>query len=342
MLDKEYNNMRDILELYAQQLDFTDLFNKIPVYAQTKYKNLWVFKSKNQSIELHNKSFRIEKNKTTISKYWLRFPTKQKRGGIWLAIKPHQQIPEDVKLCDSKLIKKGNTYWFYLSIKKEVPEILYSNITAIDLGEKVIACVCGTSNKRPLFLGREVRGLRRHYAWLRKRFGERKLMRMIKKVGQKEQRRVDEVLHKVAKEIVEISLASNSIIFLGNLKGIRKSAKGRRFNRIVANMPYYKLTQMIEYKAAWVGIRVIKINERGTSKSCSRCGLDGLRRHQGLFKCHNCGYEVNADFNGVQNILKRSCEQVLQDGAIAFSPETNLKRELVSTINVQRGGLRRK
>jgi transposase len=34
--------------------------------------------------------------------------------------------------------------------------------------------------------------------------------------------------------------------------------------RIVGNMPYFKLTQCIEYKANWLGIKAIKINERGT------------------------------------------------------------------------------
>ncbi len=66
---------------------------------------------------------------------------------------------------------------------------------------------------------------------------------------------------------MDLALTSNSTIVVGDLKGIRSSAKGkgRKFNRIVSNMSYLELTQMLEHKANWEGIRVIKVNERGTS-----------------------------------------------------------------------------
>lgn len=87
-------------------------------------------------------------------------------------------------------------------------------------------------------------------------------------------------------------------------------------NRIVSNMPYYALTQMITYKAHGKGIPVIKVNENGTSKTCHRCGEKGRRPFQGLFICSSCGLEYNADLNGAINIGKRFSEQVLKNGAV--------------------------
>ncbi len=57
----------------------------------------------------------------------------------------------------------------------------YSNILAIDLGSKVTATVCGSFDNKPIFLGREVRGIRRHYQYLRTQLGRKKLLKKIRK-----------------------------------------------------------------------------------------------------------------------------------------------------------------
>ena len=329
ILDAEYNNLQDILQLSRLGLDFLPLYDNISIYSANKATTLWQTKKirkKNYPICIRNDLIRLEQRSTKLTKHWIRIPVKKRYGGVWLPVKPHCEIPEGAKIADSKLLRRKSTYWIYLVVKKEISEISYSSVLAIDLGERVIATACDSfDNQRPTFYGKEVRGTRRHYAWLRKRLGNKKLLRMIKKVGRKERKRVDEVLHAIARKIVERSVYNRSIIFLGDLKGIRSSAKGKRMRRIVGNMPYLKLTQYIEYKAAWQGIRVVKISERGTSRTCSRCGEKGKRPYQGLFKCPACGYQANADHNGAKNILKRSLEYISNDGAIAFSPKTELE-----------------
>ena len=87
-------------------------------------------------------------------------------------------------------------------------------------------------------------------------------------------------------------------------------------NRIVSNMPYYRLTQQITYKAAWLGIPVRMISERGTSKTCHRCGsTDTSRIKQPIFRCHACGLVYNADLNGAKNIVKRFFDQAVEERA---------------------------
>ncbi|MFN4336157.1 MAG: IS200/IS605 family accessory protein TnpB-related protein [Candidatus Nitrosocaldus sp.] len=96
--------------------------------------------------------------------------------------------------------------------------------------------------KRPRFYGREVRGIRRHYNWLR--LGERRLLNVIRKIGSKEKGRVDAILHKISRAIVDEAKELRAIIIIGDLKGIKDRAKGKgkRMNRIVSNMPYHSLT----------------------------------------------------------------------------------------------------
>ncbi|MBS7613954.1 IS200/IS605 family accessory protein TnpB-related protein, partial [Candidatus Bathyarchaeota archaeon] len=66
---------------------------------------------------------------------------------------------------------------------------------------------------------------------------------------------INAILHRVSKRIVSLALVSNSYIALGDLTGIRRrvNGRGKRLNRIVNNMPYYRLTKMIEYKAMHSG-----------------------------------------------------------------------------------------
>lgn len=117
------------------------------------------------------------------------------------------------------------------------------NVLAVDLGEKHIATTvllrdCAFMN--PRFYGERVRGLRRHYAWLRKRLQERKALDTIRKVN--------DILHKISREIVDEAVSEQAFIVLGDLRGIRQRSKGRRMNRIVANMPYFKLSSYIAHK----------------------------------------------------------------------------------------------
>ena len=151
-------------------------------------------------------------------------------------------------------------------------------------------------------------------------------MKKIKQLSDKEQRTINDVLHKISKQIVEKAEQTDSYIVLGDLKGIRNSAKkkGRNFRRIVSNMPYLKLTQFIEYKAKEKGIKVVRISERGSSKTCSKCGYDDKlnRKTQGLFKCRQCGFELNADVNGVRNIIKFSDGYMLPERASVTMPQT--------------------
>jgi len=210
----------------------------------------------------------FRKKETKLTPFWIKISVRKRKGiGIWLPIKPHKPLPDFKYLKDSLLIKnkKGN-YELRLVFQYDVPEINYKNILAVDLGDKNMATACGSFALKPIFYGRNIRGIRRHYSYLRKRLGNKKLLKKIKDVDDKEKRIIAQELHKISNEIVNLAKATKSVIVIGNLKGIRKASRGRRFNRIVHSMPYYKLTTMITYKAKQHGIQVIKIAEAYTSK----------------------------------------------------------------------------
>ncbi|MGQ9468500.1 MAG: RNA-guided endonuclease InsQ/TnpB family protein [Nitrososphaerales archaeon] len=210
----------------------------------------------------------------------------------------------------AKSSKKEERYIAMLTFEFEAPPMHRCNsILAVDLGERFATTAVLWRNgtvMKAIFLGREMRGVRRHYAWLRRRLQKRGLTKVVKRVGSKEKRVVNAILHRVSKRIVSFALASNSYIVLGDLTRIRRrvKGKGKRLNRVVSNMPYCRLTKMIEYKAMLKGIPVVTTSEAYTSLTCHICGCEGRRKTQGLFICPHYG-EYNADLNGAINIAKK-------------------------------------
>ncbi|MEM2922558.1 MAG: RNA-guided endonuclease TnpB family protein [Nitrososphaerota archaeon] len=191
-------------------------------------------------------------------------------------VKPHREFP-DGKLCESKIVKREDRYIAMLTFEFSAPSMREcSSILAVDLGERFAATAVlwrnGNVMKAPV--PREVRGVRRHYAWLRSGLQKRGLTQVVKRVGSRERRVVNAILHRVSKRIVSLALATNSYIVLGDLKGIRRrvNGKGKRLNRIVSNMQYHRLMKTIESKAMLVGIPVITASEAYTSRTCHVCG----------------------------------------------------------------------
>ena len=311
VLDQEYNN----LQHYLATGENLGLYSANKQQADRFYKKI---KAKNYPLSIRNDLLKIEKQATQIAEYWARLPMKGRKGGLWVALKPHCSFPPTFKIRESKLVLRNGNYILNICVEVETPKIYQAqSILAIDLGERVIAtsvALVDDAYISPKFYGRSVRGIRRHYSWLRKRLQEKSLREVVRRVGNTEKRKVKDQLHKISRQIVDEARELKAVIVIGDLKDIRNSAKGkgRRFNRIVGNMPYFTLTQMIAYKAEWVGVPLVKINERGTSHTCHKCGSAGKRPKQGLFVCGTCG-QYNADLNGAKNIAKRGLQAICSE-----------------------------
>ena len=329
VLEREYNNLQKLLQ-----------GKDVPLYSANKQQALRYYKKikqKEYPISLRKDLIDLQKSKT----FWfLKIPVKGVRGGLKVPIKPHREFPKNFTLCESKIIRKNNHFIAMLTIKFDTPKLRKcSSILAVDLGERFTATAVLLQDMNVMkvqFYGREIRGIRRHYSWLRKRLQERGLTKDVKRIGNKESRRVNDTLHKISTDIVNLADSANSCIVLGDLKGIRKSTsnKGKRLRRIVSNMPYYKLTKMIEYKAQMLGIPVIQINEAYTSRECHVCGEIGKRLHQGVFICDRCG-EWNADYNGARNIAKRLTGYMLVSGVFCEHAHNRFDKPETPSVRVE-------
>ncbi|ELZ43078.1 IS1341-type transposase (TCE31) [Halorubrum californiense DSM 19288] len=238
----------------------------------------------------------------------------------------------------------------------------YDDVLAIDMGARWAATCAFLSDRNTTFYGEEIRHIREHYKQLRKSIGKakpRQGQQVVERIGDAESRKVDDRLHKIARQIVADAEERNAVIVVGDLGGIREdndkgryvndkthkmpfavivvgdlggiredNDKGRYVNDKTHKMPFARLLNYIEYKAHEVGIDVQLVEEYDTSKTCNRCTAEGIRETQGRFECPECGLDDNADKNAALNIGKRALgkfERPLSEaGAVLAQPETQV------------------
>jgi putative transposase len=85
--------------------------------------------------------------------------------------------------------------------------------------------------------------------------------------GAREHHRIDYQMHRVANAVLEFTENHKSAIVLENLGDMRMN-KNKTLNRRLSLWPRRKLHQIIEYKAAWKGIPVVKVDPRFSSRRC--------------------------------------------------------------------------
>jgi len=143
------------------------------------------------------------------------------------------------------------------------------------------------------------------YQYLKRKLqhlGTRSAHRKLKKLSGRERRLVRDVNHTISKKIVSLPHDVFSLEAL-NPAYMRENGQGKRFRKMLGSWSPSELQKFIEYKAEDAGKTVIYVNPKYTSQRCSKCGyVDKNNRHGSVFRCRNCGFELNADLNASRNI----------------------------------------
>jgi transposase len=205
---------------------------------------------------------------------------------------------------------------------------------------------------------------RRRHLQTRLAHNQRRLEAALAGDRGRERRRVDAVLHKVAKEQVKLAHENNAKIVLEDLKGIRRSVNRRRMSRNsrdgklayavhskglkrrLNNWSFRRLHAFMEYKANWAGISSSYVPAWNTSRTCAKCGC--LRTGHGgeqdpksrrVFSCPRCGWRCGGHLNAALNLLKT------QNEGRWFSPDRlpnevmAVKRAYGEEVKIQEQGL---
>ncbi|MCU6713284.1 hypothetical protein M6D81_31780, partial [Paenibacillus sp. J5C_2022] len=111
-----------------------------------------------------------------------------------------------------QLLRKGSAWYaaipVEISCEWKASTYVPQTEIGIDLGLKAIAVISEPqSGKRQFFSGKQVGYMRRHFRSLRQSLGKKKALRALKRIGQKERRWMSDYNRKLAKQIVQFSLA---------------------------------------------------------------------------------------------------------------------------------------
>lgn len=212
---------------------------------------------------------------------------------------------------EADLLSRDGSYYLAIAVKSEPPPLADTSggVLGVDLGIVELA----TDSEGVSYSGETVKAVRRRVKRLRSALqakGTKSAKRHLKRIKRKQSRFVRDTDHCIAKRLVGKALSRQKALALEELTGIRQRASGlnREMRWLLGNWAFADLAAKIHYKAAEVGIPVVFVDPRNTSRTCSRCGHceKANRTNQSRFHCLKCGFEANADHNAACNIEARA------------------------------------
>lgn len=228
------------------------------------------------------------------------------------------------KICSADLCLRKGRYTLHIVVPIPAPAVeLSAEVVGVDLGLNRPAV---TSTRHFLGERRWKEQERRTFRLKRKlqAKGTRSAKRHLKSVSGKQFRRRRDHDHVLSKRIVQ-DTPTGATIALENLKHIRETSgmgrgkptsKKRDNKRRLHSWSFAQLYAFVQYKAEARGIRVVKVDPRHTSQTCSFCRFQHRfnRRSQSLFTCRECGYTLNADLNASYNIREKHLSSLADIG----------------------------
>jgi IS605 OrfB family transposase len=280
-----------------------------------------VLRLKRISIRFDKRCYKFSKTTNVLTPYWLTLSL-NRRGRISLPIvfgeKQRERIEEALRgewqFTTVEMVKRNGEWYAHFTLKKtvEVPNEP-ETVIAIDRGERNLAVAVAISKNNPnkpmkgqFWRGEEIKRIRGLYGHIRRKLQEKKLLKKVKELKGKEERKVDQQLHIIANQIVAYAKQfPKPMIVMENLNGIRQNFKmSKKLNRRFHSLPFRKLQTIIGYKALLEGIEVrylTKEETRNTSRTCHRCGyVTQIKGRE--FRCPKCKLIYNRDLNACINI----------------------------------------
>lgn len=213
-----------------------------------------------------------------------------------------QRGESDLCLIDGK---------FYLFTVCDVDEPTTGDVDdflGVDLGVANIA----VDSMGEVHQGKTVKKVRYRHRALRTKLqskGTQATRRRLKRLSGKERRFGTWTNHNISKSIVAKAKGTGKGIALEELGGIRDRITVKRPQRATLHSwSFAQLRTFIEYKAKLMGVPVVAVDPRNTSRTCPCCGYidKANRKTQDKFLCVDCGFSGLADHIAATNIRSRA------------------------------------
>jgi len=257
----------------------------------------------------------------------------------WLGFFKSQEIPEVAKSITVR--RRAGAWHASVLVEQELPIMdCVGDAVGIDMGVAKLATLSdGTVYATKRAACYEQKLIREQQRLSRKKKGSKNQAQNIL-VVQKSHQKIASVrndyLHKVTNEVS----SRYAIAFVEDLlvSNMSRSARGTRenpgrnvaaksgLNRAILAQGFREFRRQLEYKFDRRGGKIIAVDPRYTSQTCSRCEFvsSDNRTSQACFRCLRCGFELNADLNAARNILKRGLMLMAAGQAVAVCGEVPL------------------
>ncbi len=225
-----------------------------------------------------------------------------------MQIELHRQIEGKIKTMTIK--KNADKYYAIFTAISEVkiPEIRNTNPVGIDLGlNSFIALSDGTKIKKPKFMIEKKKKLARWQRIVARRKKGSKRREKAKLKLQIEWEKITnqsiDFAHKLSNALVNSGYTSFAIEKLN----INEMVKNHTLAQSIYNASWKRFIQFLSYKAESAGMKVIEVDAKNTTKTCSRCGnIQDMPLSQRTYICNRCGLQIDRDINAAINILKKA------------------------------------
>lgn len=257
-------------------------------------------------------------------------------GVGWIRVRRGRSVPAFGRAW--LICKNGRWYATFECDRELLPAPASDRMVGIDRGVRVlIACSDGTKIPNPRFAHRNValvqheRAVHAATVWgcdgkaaNRSDRERRKAVERLSRAREREKNARRDYLHKATRTLVN-SYGTIAIEKL-NLRRMTRAARGTSerpgrnvrakagLNRAMLDASFGLFRSMIVAKAEEAGRRIIEVDPKYTSQTCSACSYRSAQsRRRERFVCVECGYDDDADVNAAGVILARA-QSALRSG----------------------------
>ncbi len=241
----------------------------------------------------------------------------------WFGSK-RRSLPEIVKGGEFVEDAQGK-WWICFRVEIAADRPIGSGEIGIDLGLKTLATISD---------GSKVENLRHGSTWAQRlaKAQRARNKRRVKAIHLRIKNTRKDHLHKISCRLVQ----ENALIAIGNVNSSRLVKTWMAKSALDAGWASFKT--MLRYKASRHSASFLEVDERFTTRMCSRCGVvpDSSPKGMGAlgmreWVCSNCGSRHDRDVNAARNILnlalsaqRRDDESQTQIGRISTNGKAYL------------------
>lgn len=299
IIDKPWLNEISAAAIQQKIRDFQEITNQF--FSKTRKKKIgrpsFKKKSGNQSYRLPNQKFSLKDNKIRLEKIG------------WVKISIDRNIPDNLKMLSCTIsMNCCGQYFVSILVDVVIPNKgKTGKSVGIDLGLKSFATLSdgvvidnikffrekqSEIAKIQRHLSRKNKGSNRH------RKNKIKIARLYNKIANKR----NNFLHNVTTSLVN----NYDVICIEDLN-VSGMLSNHKLAKAISDTSFSMFRSMLEYKCNWYGKELVVIDRfYPSSKTCSKCGWkkEDLTLSDRVFKCENCGIEIDRDLNAAINIQR--------------------------------------